>query len=75
LLIFEKEKLMLNPFKNKKFEVKLVDEIPTPSDQNSTPIVEEGITLTKSEILTAVVVLTLVNGVVAMGVAKIVKGS
>lgn len=66
---------MLNPFKNKKFEVKLVDEIPTPSDQNSTPIVEEGITLTKSEILTAVVVLTLVNGVVAMGVAKIVKGA
>lgn len=66
---------MLNPFKNKKFEVKIVDAPPTPSDQNSTPIVEEGITLTKSEILTAVVVLTLVNGVVAMGVAKIVKGS
>lgn len=66
---------MLNLFKNKKFEVKIVDAPPTPSDQNSTPIVEEGITLTKSEILTAVVVLTLVNGVVAMGVAKIVKSS
>jgi hypothetical protein len=66
-------------------QVKLVKEpiLPTgptapstisPERKNSPPIVEEGITLSKSDILTAVVVLTLVNGVVAMGVAKIAKG-
>lgn len=46
----------------------------SPERKNSPPIVEEGIALSKSDILTAVVVLTLVNGVVAMGVAKIAKG-
>lgn len=46
----------------------------SPAHKNSPPIVEEGIMLSKRDILTAVVVLSLVNGAVAMGVAKIVKG-
>lgn len=69
--------------KNKAVQLKLVDEFSLHPEEvlrknseygkNSPPIVEEGITLSKSDILTAVVVLTLVNGVVAMGVAKIAK--
>lgn len=77
--------MSFNPLKNKHFQVKLTDDpivLPTgptapstisPQSKNSAPVVEEGITLTKSDILTAVVVLTLVNGVCAMGLAKIVK--
>jgi len=57
-------------FKNKKLELKMVDAEP---NKNKTTVVEEGIRLNKREILTAVVVLTLVNGLVATTIAKAVS--
>jgi hypothetical protein len=71
MLFSKKIRAMLD---KKTIQLKLVNEQTPEEVKNSPPIVEEGITLSKSDILTAVVVLTLVNGVVAMGVAKIAKG-
>lgn len=75
-MLFKKIKEAFNPLANKKAEVRLVDISSTHPDVDklqknseygkiSTPIVEEGIIVTKKDILTAVVVLTLVNGLTA----------